>query len=88
MPCVEQFHAQSPEYQSKIIPRFVQKVVIEAGTTLGWRDAIDGTREDTLVIGIDRYGASAPAKVIAEKLGLTPESIVAQVKERFFRVAS
>jgi len=88
MPCVEQFHAQSPEYQSKIIPRFVQKVVIEAGTTLGWRDAIDGTREDTLVIGIDRYGASAPAKVIAEKLGLTPESVVAQVKERFFRVAS
>jgi len=88
MPCVEQFHAQSSEYQSKLIPRFVQKVVIEAGATHGWRDAIDGTKEDTLLIGIDRYGASAPAKVIAEKLGLTPESVVAKVKERFFRVAA
>jgi transketolase len=84
MPCVEQFHQQSPEYRSKLIPRFVQKVVIEAGSTTGWRDAIDGTTEDTLVIGIDRYGASAPAKVIAEKLGLTPESVVARVREQFF----
>jgi len=88
MPCVEQFHMQSLEYQSRLIPRFVQKVVIEAGSPHGWRDAIDGTKEDTLVIGIDRYGASAPAKVIAEKLGLTPESVVAQVNERFFRANS
>ena len=88
MPCIEQFHAQSEEYQSKVIPRFVQKVVIEAGSPHGWRDAIDGTKEDTLVIGIDRYGASAPAKVIGEKLGFTPEGVVAKVKERFFRVTS
>jgi transketolase len=84
MPCVEQFHAQSVEYQSKLIPRFVKKVIIEAGITTGWREVIEGTHEDTLVIGIDRFGASAPAKVIAEKLGFTPEAVVAKVKEKFF----
>jgi len=84
VPCLELFYAQSEEYQSKMIPRFVKKVVIEAGSPRGWRDAIDGTKEDTLVIGIDRYGASAPAKVIAEQLGFTTKAVVEQVKERFF----
>ena len=84
LPCLELFYSQSEEYQSRLIPRFVKKVVIEAGTPHGWRDAFNGSEEDTLVIGIDRYGASAPAKILAEKFGFTPQAVVERVKEKFF----
>jgi len=84
MPSYELFKAQSAEYRSKLIPRFVKKIVVEAGTPAGWHDMIEGTTEDTLVIGIDRYGASAPAKVLAEKFGFTTAAIVEKVRENFF----
>jgi len=83
MPCWEVFMDQDAEYRHKLIPRFAKKVVIEAGTPEGWCDMIDGTREDTLVIGVERYGASAPAKVLAEKFGFTPQAVVQKIRERF-----
>ena len=83
MPCWELFKEQSVEYRQALIPRGVNKVTIEAGATFGWLDLINSGPEETLRIGIDHFGASAPASVIAEKLGLTPEAVCAKVRERF-----
>jgi len=53
-------------------------VAIEAGRSTGWYRYVD---REALVIGIDRFGASAPAEVIAEKFGFTPVGICEHVIE-------
>ena len=73
MPCYELFDAQEEEYKSQLIPAEVKKVTFEAGCTLGWRDMVGGSKENTVCIGIDHFGASAPAGILAEKFGFTPE---------------
>ena len=83
MPCVELFKAQSTEYQQQLIPAGVNKVVVEAGISFGWRDIVGGNSQDTLVIGVDDFGHSAPAEVIAEKLGFTPDAVVEKIKKAF-----
>jgi transketolase len=54
------------------LPKGVRKASIEAGRTPPWR-AIVG--DDGLTLGIDRFGASAPGPVIAEKLGFTVDAV-------------
>ena len=83
MPCWELFASQPKEYRQNLIPPSAKKVVVEAGSTFGWLGMIDGSPDNTLLIGIDRFGASAPAKVLAEKFGLTPQALAAKVKDRF-----
>ena len=76
MPCWELFLKQSSEYQLEVLgdsPR----ISVEAAATLGWR-AIVG--DEGLTIGIDHFGASAPAEVLAEKFRLTGEAIAEQVR--------
>ena len=78
MPCMEIFEKQDLLYQSSIIPkRGCLKVTIEAGITRGWEkfSGING-----LSIGIDRYGASAPGKVLADEFGFTAEKIESKIK--------
>jgi transketolase len=53
------------------------RVSIEAGATLGWSRYL-GPRGEA--IGVDRFGASAPAEIVYEKLGLTPERVATAVK--------
>ena len=78
MPCIELFEDQSEEYKASVLPLACRKrVVIEAGTSWGWHKYVG---LDGLVISIDRFGASAPAKVLAEKFGLTPEQVIAKVE--------
>jgi len=74
--CLEAFAAQDESYRQHVLPEGVRKASIEAGRTLPWK-AIVG--EKGLAIGIDRYGASAPAEVLAEKLGLTVAAVTARV---------
>jgi transketolase len=50
---------------------------------MGWLTMVSGSTENTLCIGLDHFGASAPAEVLAEKFGLTPSSVVGRVKEFF-----
>ena len=50
---------------------------IEAGTTLGWERIVGSSG---LTIGIDRFGASAPYRVIADHLGFTPAAVVERVE--------
>ncbi|MGB9357636.1 MAG: transketolase [Acidimicrobiia bacterium] len=76
MPCVEVFLDQDHDYQADVLGIDLPTATIEAGLTYGW-DRFTGP--DGLRIGIDRFGMSAPADVIAEELGLTPEAVEASV---------
>jgi len=70
----EIFDAQTGAYRESVLPQGVEKrLAIEAGASLCWHKYV-GAKGD--VIGIDRFGASAPAKVIFEKLGFTAENVV------------
>ncbi|MCF8881128.1 transketolase [Erythrobacter sp. SN021] len=79
MVCTELFDEQDDAYRSDILPDNTLKVSIEAGTTFGWERyvGIDG-----LTIGIDRFGASAPAGDLFAKFGLTAEAIVPQIMNK------
>ncbi len=78
MPSWELFREQTQSYQDSVLPAGVKaRVAIEAGATMGWREWVG---DDGAVIGIDRFGASAPYKEIYAHFGLTAENIVAQTK--------
>jgi transketolase len=78
MPCWELFDAQPAEYKAEVLPADALKVSIEAGVTLGWQKYVG----DGLAIGLDRYGASAPAEVLFEHFGFSVEKIVPQIVDR------
>jgi transketolase len=79
MPCTEVFDAQSKEYRDSVLPLDCHKrIAIEAGATMGWYKYVG---LEGAVIGLDRFGASAPYKEIFEKLGLTADNLVSKVKE-------
>ena len=83
MPCTERFDAQPQDYREDILPdvsnREILRVSIEAGTTFGWEryTGLHGLR-----IGIDRFGASAPAGDLYAHFGLTADAIVPKILER------
>jgi transketolase len=76
MVCTELFDEQDAAYREDVLPQGVLRVSIEAGTTFGW-DRYTGIAG--LRIGIDRFGASAPAGDLFEKFGLTADKIVPQI---------
>ena len=77
MPCVELFQAQDTHYQDSVLPPGVPRVSIEAGVTFGWSDIVGSTGAS---VGIDRFGASAPGGVVAERLGMTVDAVVRAVE--------
>ncbi len=83
MPSWELFRGQSPDYRHSVLPPSVPRLAIEAGVTLGWREFVG---DSGAVIGIDRYGASAPGKVVAENLGLRVDVIVEKAMELVAKV--
>ena len=69
------FSAQPAEYREAVLPRGVAKrVTVEAGTTFGW-DRYAG--DSGTMIGIDRFGASAPGDVVLSNLGFTVGAVTA-----------
>lgn len=78
MPCVERFAAQDDAYQHAVLPAEGRRVSIEAGRTDLWHRWVG---RDGLALGVDRFGASAPARVLAEKYGLTAPQIVARITD-------
>ncbi len=75
-PSWELFEKQDALYRESVLPKTIQKrLAVEAGSPLGWE------RYAKSVIGINRFGASAPAKTIFEKFGFTVENIVAKARE-------
>lgn len=76
MACFELFDRQPQNYKNRVLPPNVEKrIAVEAGATLSWHKYV-GLRGE--VIGIDRFGASAPAKVLFEKFGFSVDNIVKQ----------
>jgi transketolase len=73
MPCWERFEEQEAEYREAVLPPSVSaRVSVEAGSIFGWERYV-GDRGAS--IGIDRFGASAPAERIFRELGITPEAV-------------
>ncbi len=73
------FDEQPEDYKRKVLPPEVKKrLAIEAGATLCWYKYVG---PEGRVIGIDRFGASAPYKVLFEKFGFTPEAVINAVRE-------
>jgi len=78
IPSTELFIKQSADYQKKIFPDGVPVVVIEAACMLGWGDIFRGP---LLKLGIETFGKSAPAKILKEKFGFTPEIVSEKIKK-------
>jgi transketolase len=73
MPCRERFEEQEAGYREAVLPPSVPaRVSVEAGSTFGWGRLV-GDRGAS--VGIDRFGASAPAGRIFRELGITPEAV-------------
>ena len=74
MPCMERFDRQPADYQEEILPAScISRIAIEAGVTGLWHKY---TGLEGRVIGIDRFGISAPGDIVMEELGITPENIM------------
>jgi transketolase len=79
IPCWELFDAQSAEYRESVLPSSVTaRVSIEAGVPMGWEKYV-GCKG--IVIGLNRFGASAPYERIYQELGLTAEAVVEAAKQ-------
>ncbi|MDQ3077453.1 MAG: transketolase [Pseudomonadota bacterium] len=83
MPSTDRFDAQDADYREDILPdvsnRDILRVSIEAGTTIGWEryTGLHGLR-----IGLDRFGASAPAPDLYQRFGLTADAITPRILEK------
>ncbi len=75
MPCWELFDEQDAVYRADLLPADALKVSVEAGITLGWQKYVG----DGLTIGLDRFGASAPAEQLFEYFGFTADAIVKKI---------
>jgi transketolase len=84
MPCVENFAAQDSEYRDRVLPPEVKaRVSLEAASTFGWHRWVGHLGE---VIGMETFGASAPAGALYKHFGFTPERLVETSKEVVKRV--
>jgi transketolase len=72
------FEEQTAEYKASVLPAGVPRLAVEAGATLGWWKyvGLDGD-----VIGLDRFGASAPGPIVLAKLGFGAENVAARAKK-------
>ena len=78
LPCFERFERQDAAYQESVLPKAVRKrVSIEAGVSDPWFRYVG---LDGKVIGIDRFGLSAPGPTVMKELGITAEAVVAAAK--------
>ena len=79
MPCTDAFDAQAADYRESVLPAAVTaRVAIEAGVTDGWWRYVGMHGR---VIGLDRFGESAPANELFEYFGFTTDNVVAVVKD-------
>ena len=74
MPCSDIFDAQTSDYQASVLPANVKTLAVEAGVSFGWHKYADD------VLGVDKFGASAPAEVVFKEYGFTVENVVAKAK--------
>ncbi len=79
LPCWERFELQDAAYRESVLPRAVRaRVAVEAGISLGW-DRFVG--DVGAIVGLDHFGASAPAGTIFEKFGFTVDRVVGVARD-------
>ncbi|MBK1686548.1 transketolase [Rubrivivax gelatinosus] len=76
MPSTTTFDRQSVEYKLSVLPAKLPRIAVEAGVTDGW-----WKYGCAAVVGLDRYGESAPAGVLFKLFGFTPENVAAVVRK-------
>jgi transketolase len=77
MPSTTVFDRQSADYRNSVLPKGLPKVAVEAGVSDYWRKYV-GT--EGAVVGIDRYGESAPAADVFRHFGFTSENVAKAVR--------
>lgn len=77
MPSWKLFEEQSEAYKASIFPDYLPKLAVEAGSGLGWWKYV-GRHGD--VIGLDRFGASAPGRTVLEELGFGADNVAKHAK--------
>ncbi|MDF2691599.1 MAG: transketolase, partial [Gammaproteobacteria bacterium] len=77
MPSCDVFNTQAESYRQKVLPSGVPVIAIEAGVTAPWRAYVG---EHGKVIGLDRFGESAPANALFEYFGFTVKHIIETAK--------
>jgi transketolase len=78
MPCMELFEAQPQDYRERVLPRAVPaRLAVEPGATMSWWKWVGS---DGDVLGLDRFGASAPGTIVLTELGFTAENIAARAR--------
>ncbi len=79
MPCWEIFLEQEQAYQEEVLPPEIKtRLAVEAGVTLGWERWVG---DQGAILGLDRFGASAPGAEVFEEVGLTVEAVVSKTLE-------
>ena len=85
MPSWYLFAQQDQAYRDLVLPPNVRaRVAVEAGTTFGWARWVG---EDGTAVGIDHFGASAPAETLYERFGVTTEGVVAAAQALLEKMA-
>jgi transketolase len=79
MPSTTVFDRQDATYRDSVLPRGLPRVAVEAGVTDFWRKYVG---PQGAVVGIDRFGESAPASELFKHFGFTPENVVAAVRRQ------
>ena len=75
MPCWELFEDAEPDYQDDVLPVDVPIIAVEAGVTFGWERWADD------VVGLDRFGASAPGTEVLERFGFTADNVAERARD-------
>ena len=76
MPCMERFDRQDAEYRESVLPKgFRSRMAVEAGVSDIWRKYVG---LDGVVVGIDRFGISAPGDTVMSELGISVDNVVKQ----------
>jgi transketolase len=78
MPCTQVFDQQDDDWKESVLPYDLPRLAIEAGVTDGWYKYVG---LDGVVIGIDRYGESAPAGALFKFFGLTADKVADAIKQ-------
>ena len=78
MPCLEYFARQSRDYRDSVLLRGVPRIAVEAAAPQSWYRWVGD--EDGVIMGIERFGASAPYQRIYQEFGLTVDAVVAQAR--------
>ena len=84
MPSLELFREQSEDYRSEVLPAGVPRLAIEAASPLGWHEWVGA---DGDIIGLDRFGASAPGDTVMEELGFDVDHVVHRARTLLGRAA-